>query len=175
MKKIMQKVLAGMLSLTLVVGLMYGFTVVKGDEEATPVELNNWLFSRGGVSANNEYANGNEGRINSVTMNDTLEVITGWKTKSADTQEQTATQKSTGFIMDIERNGWDRAWKKTPMTINPYQIQAKMPDVPIIPGHIYTVSFKARETSPKYDQKYAYVSFSSEVAGMSMPPYIHMI
>ena len=158
MKKIIKNILVGLLSLSLVVGLMYGFTIVKADGDGTPVELNYWLFSRGGVK--NECNNGNEGRINSVTMNDTSEVITGWITKSAETQEQTATQKSTGFSIDIARNGWDKAWKKTPMNINPYQIQAKMPDVSIIPGHIYTVSFKAHATpTSSHVRKYAYVSF----------------
>jgi len=80
MKKIFNKVLAGVTSAALVATLLVGINVastVKADEAS--VELNYWTFTRGGVDYNNEYLNGNEGRINSVTMNGTNEVLSGWK------------------------------------------------------------------------------------------------
>lgn len=171
MKGIFNKILTVTLSLSLVVGLMYGFTVVKGADE-TEVTLGYWLFSRAGVAYNNEYANGNEGRIKSVTMDDTNEVITGWRTKDPEVQEQTATEISSGFKMSISCVGWDRNYNTG--EINPYSVQAKLIDTPMEPGHDYTVSFKAHSSaasSSPIKKKYAYISFNSEVNGLSMPPY----
>lgn len=167
MKKIFNKILAGALSATLVVGLVMGFTAVNAEDESTPVTLKNWVFSRGGVAYNNEYINGNEGQIDYVQMDGTNEFLDGWKKRDPEKQEQTATELSSGFEMGILKNGWDRGWDSSPMYVNPWQIDAKMPNVPIIAGHIYTVSFKAHATR----KKYAYVTFSCEVDGYSMPPY----
>lgn len=164
MRKIFKKALASMTTLALVATLFVGVNAtspVKAEE--TTLTLNNWTFTRGGVDYNAEYANGNEGRINSVTMNGTNEVISGWLTLSPAEQKQSATQLSTGFSMNIANTGWDKDWKND--TINPWQIQAQMNNVAIKAGHIYTVSFKASASK----KKYAYIAFSSEIEGAA--PY----
>ncbi len=166
MKKIFNKVLAGVTSAALVATLLVGINVastVKADEAS--VELNYWTFTRGGVDYNNEYLNGNEGRINSVTMNGTNEVLSGWKSNSPAEEKKTATQKATGFEIDIANTGWDQNWDTG--EFNPWQIQAQMNDVVAKPGHIYTVSFKAHATK----KKYCYVAFNSTVNGVGMTPY----
>jgi hypothetical protein len=166
MRKFFNKALAAFTSVALVATLLVGInvtTAVKADDQT--VELNYWTFTRGGVDYNSEYANGNEGRINSVTMNGTNEVLNGWKTLSPAEETKTATQISTGFNIDIANTGWDKDW--TNDLINPWQIQAQMNDVAIEAGHTYTVTFKARASK----KKYAYVSFGCTVDGTSMTPY----
>lgn len=166
MKKIFNKVLAGVTSAALVATLLVGINVastVKAD--GTSVDLNYWTFTRGGVEYQSEYLNGNEGRINSVTMNGTNEVLTDWKTLSWQEEKKTATTKATGFTMDIANTGWDQNWDTG--EFNPWQIQAQMNDVVAQPGHIYTVSFKAHASK----KKYCYVAFGSTVDGVNMAPY----
>lgn len=164
MRKIFNKVLAGITSVALVATLLVGVNVTKTVKaEDTAVELNNWTFLRGGVEYNSEYLNGNEGRINKVTMDGTGEILDGWLTLNPAEQKKTATQKSTGFTMDIANTGWDKGWDND--TINPWQIQAQMNNVDIKKGHTYTVSFKASSSK----KKYAYLTFGCDVEGTA--PY----
>jgi beta-glucanase (GH16 family) len=154
----MRKIMAIMLSLTLVI---CNFPSIQKEikAEETLVELSKWSFMRGGIDHAGEYLNGNEGKINSVTMNTTGEVITGWKQNNPEQQRQTANTISDGFTIDIGGNGWDRDWSSSPMRINPWQIQASMDDIRIKPGHIYTVSFNAYASN----KKYAYIEFRGKI------------
>jgi hypothetical protein len=90
------------------------------------------------------------------------EIISGWKEGDGSVnQRQSATQAANGFTMEIKNTGWDAQWDASPVTINPWSIQAIMDDVDVIPGHIYSVSFKAKASKTKY----AYVAFGCDVSG----------
>lgn len=169
MRKIFKKALAGIASAALVASLLVGINVtteVKAEDVA--VTLKNWSFAQGG-KYNNE--GGNEGYIGSVTMKDTNEVLSGYlKTGEESVNEtKTATALSTGFDLNIENTGWDCQWSAVTgfetNRINPWSIQAAMDDVDIVPGHIYTVSFKAHANK----KKYGYMTFGCDVP--STPPY----
>lgn len=166
MRKFFSKVLAGATTVALVASLVAGINIsntVKADDAVT---LSNWTFLQGGMYNPDE--EGNEGYINSVTMNGTNEKLTGWLKgnkagKDADpsvNQTMTAKQASNGFTIDIENTGWDAKWEQSPVTINPWSIQALMNDVVIQPAHKYTVSFKAKASK----KKFGYVAFACDVA-----------
>ena len=165
MRKIFSKVLAGATTVALVASLVAGINIsntVKADDAVT---LSNWTFLQGGMY--NPAEEGNEGYINSVTMSSTNEKLTGWlkgnKAGDADpsvNQTMTAKQASNGFTIDIENTGWDAKWDQSPVTINPWSIQALMNDVAIQPAHKYTVSFKAKASK----KKFGYVAFACDVA-----------
>lgn len=166
MRKIFNKVLAGITATALIATLLVGInvtTAVKAEEEA--VALSNWSFIQGGQY--NPSEPGNEGFINSVKMNGSNETINGWLRagEASVNQKQTASQAATGFSIDIANTGWDATWEANPVQINPWSIQALMEDTAIKPGHVYTVSFKAHATK----KKYAYVSFGCDVEGTT--PY----
>ena len=158
MRKIFNKMLVCAVSVTLVAILFVGLSItksVKADDRV--VNLNYWTFTRRGVP--DECFGGNEGRIDKVTMNGTDEVIDGWKTLSPDEEKKSASKISTGFNIDIANTGWECQWAYYPAyRINPWSVQAMMKDVAIVPGHIYTVSFKAHASK----KKYAYVGFSCD-------------
>ncbi|MCR5703907.1 MAG: hypothetical protein K6G85_04720, partial [Eubacterium sp.] len=156
--------LAGVTVCALAVSLLTGVSSVKA-EDSTAVDLKPWSFLRGGVDFNGEYLNGNEGRINSVTITDTSEVITGWNELNPAEQVKTASGISKGFDLDIKNVGWDKDWGAD--TINPWQIQASMKEVAAVPGHRYKVSFKTYATKAKY----CYVAFGCTVDGYDMTPY----
>lgn len=170
MRKIFSKVLAGATTVALVASLVAGINIsntVKADDAVT---LSNWTFLQGGMY--NPAEEGNEGYINSVTMNGTNEKLTGWlkgnKAGEADpsvNQTMTAKQVSNGFTIDIENTGWDAKWDQSPVTINPWSIQALMNGVVIQPAHKYTVSFKAKASK----KKFGYVAFDCDVEGTA--PY----
>ncbi|MFR0910582.1 MAG: fibronectin type III domain-containing protein [Eubacterium sp.] len=165
MRKIFSKVLAGATTVALVASLVAGINIsntVKADDAVT---LSNWTFLQGGMY--NPAEEGNEGYINSVTMSSTNEKLPGWlkgnKAGDADpsvNQTMTAKQASNGFTIDIENTGWDAKWDQSPVTINPWSIQALMNDVAIQPAHKYTVSFKAKASK----KKFGYVAFACDVA-----------
>ena len=165
MRKIFSKVLAGATTVALVASLVAGINIsntVKADDAVT---LSNWTFLQGGMY--NPAEEGNEGYINSVTMSSTNEKLTGWlkgnKAGDADpsvNQTMTAKQASNGFTIDIENTGWDAKWDQSPVTINPWSIQALMNDVAIQPAHKYTVSFKAKASK----KKFGFVAFACDVA-----------
>lgn len=167
MRKVFKKGLAVATSITLVATMAVGVgivnsSVVKAEDTATPVTLANWNFVQGGQFSETELWN--TAYINSVTMNDTNEVINGWRTGTASiNQEITASQVSTGFAMDIDSNSQDKDWAND--RINPWAIRAEMKDVSIKKGHIYTVSFKAKASK----KKYCYVAFACDVEGTA--PY----
>lgn len=177
MRKIFNKMLAGVTTVALVATLLVGINVTNGVKaEDTAVTLGNWSFSQGGMYNPNE--GGNEGYIGSVSMNGTGEMITGWlkgnKAGEADpsvNQTQTATQLATGFSMVIENTGWDAKWADVTgyptNRINPWSIQAKMADVAMQAGHTYTVSFKARASK----NKFVYVTFDTVLDGVTIKPY----
>lgn len=160
MKRISKKFLASFTSITMIIILFLGINIsgeVKADEQT--VALTNWSFLQGGQYDPQIY--GNEGIINSVTLNDTNESITEWVKSGKNSIEQTKTAEllSTGFAIDIANTGWDARWDTTPIRINPWAIQAMMENVPIKSGHTYTVSFKAHAT----EKKYCYVAFGCDV------------
>ena len=165
MKK-MKKMLAVFVATTLVASIMMGVretNTIEASEES--ITLSNWTFLQGGMY--NPAEEGNEGYINSVTMNSTNEKLPGWlkgnKAGDADpsvNQTMTAKQVSNGFTIDIENTGWDAKWDQSPVTINPWSIQALMNDVAIQPAHKYTVSFKAKASK----KKFGYVAFACDVA-----------
>lgn len=164
MRKIFNKALAGITTVALVATLLVGINVTNSVKADDTVALANWTFLQGGQFNDNELWN--VAYINSVTMNDTNEAITGWL-RGDDTvmyaddpsfnQEITASQVSTGFAMDIENNSQDKDWEND--RINPWTITASMKNVAIKAGHTYTVSFKAYASK----KKYCYVDFSGTV------------
>lgn len=167
MKKIFNKVLASVVTVALVAATFVG--VSSTTKAADTVAIKGWTFSQGGQY--NPGEPGNEGYINSVKINGTNETIGGWLTGTGSVnQTQSATQAGgTGFFIDIANTGWDAQWRAVTGyetdRINPWSVQAMMSDVPITPGHIYTVSFKAKASK----KKYAYVTFGSTVN--DIPPY----
>lgn len=166
MRKIFNKALAGITSVALVATLFVGMNVANTVKAAdTPLTLQKWTFAQGGQYSPSEP--GNEGYINSVKMNGTDETISGWLKggEASVNQTQKATKDATGFTIDIANTGWDAQWDQNPVRINPWSIQALMEQVDIIPGHIYTVSFKARATKAKF----GYVAFGCDVEGTT--PY----
>lgn len=161
MEKILKKVLAGLITGVLVVAFLAGMNViktVKADENTVPLEK--WTFIQGGQYHPNEP--GDEGYINSVTMNDTNETIAGWlKGEESVEQIQKATTQATGFTIGISNTGWDCQYKEVTGydtdRINPWSIQALMRDVHTTPGKRYEISFKASATR----RKYGYVLFTN--------------
>lgn len=106
MRKVFNKVLAGITATTLVASLAIGVGVSSSVKAAdTAVALSNWSFVQGGQYSPTE--EGNEGYIGSVTMNGTGEKIDGWLTKGEESvnQEKSATKSATGFDMVINNNG----------------------------------------------------------------------
>ena len=169
MRKVFDKVLAGITATTLVASLAIGVGVSSSVKAAdTAVALSNWSFVQGGQYSPTE--EGNEGYIGSVTMNGTGEKIDGWLTKGEESvnQEKSATKSATGFDMVINNNGWDCQWKVNTGfptdRINPWSIQA-INQTSMTPGHIYTVSFKAHADK----KKHAYVAFGTETKDLA--PY----
>ena len=169
MRKVFNKVLAGITATTLVASLAIGVGVSSSVKAAdTAVALSNWSFVQGGQYSPTE--EGNEGYIGSVTMNGTGEKIDGWLTKGEESvnQEKSATKSATGFDMVINNNGWDCQWKDNTGfptdRINPWSIQA-INQTSMTPGHIYTVSFKAHADK----KKHAYVAFGTETKDLA--PY----
>lgn len=163
MKGIFKAIVASATTVALVATLVLGFNFAKAVKaDGTEVTLGTWSFSRGGNEYNSEYLNGNEGRIGSVTLDPSGEVITGFKTASAPLEEKFATQSADSFKLDITNLGWTRGWKNvedpSQDNFDPWQIQAKMNGVKILPGHDYTITFKGKAEGTKY----AYVSFGSE-------------
>ena len=122
MKK-MKKMLAVFMAITLVASIMVGVretNTVEASEES--IELSNWTFVQGGMY--NPAEEGNEGYINSVTMNSTNEKLPGWlkgnKAGDADpsvNQTMTAKKVSNGFTIDIENTGWDAKWDQSPVEL----------------------------------------------------------
>ena len=158
MEKVLKKVLAGLITGVLVVAFLAGMNVtktVKADENTVPLEK--WTFTQGGQY--NPHEPGNEGYINSVTMNDTNETIAGWLKgeEGSVNQTQKAATEATGFAIDIDNTGWDAQWGENPLRINPWSIQALMCDVHTTPGKRYEISFKASATR----KKYGYVLFTN--------------
>lgn len=131
---------------------------VNADDNLVPLEK--WTFTQGGQYLPDEP--GNEGYINSVTMNDTKEMITGWLKGGEEScnQTQKAIKEATGFAIDIGNTGWDAQWGESPVRINPWSIQASMKEIPISQNKRYIISFKARATQKKYG--YVYFSYDDE-------------
>ena len=163
------------MAITLVASIMMGVretNTVEASEES--IELSNWTFVQGGMY--NPAEEGNEGYINSVTMNSTNEKLTGWlrgnKTGYDDpsiNQTMTAEKVSDGFTIDIENTGWDCMWKSIygypTDRINPWSVLTSMNNITIKEGHIYTVRFNAKSSK----KKYAYVAFGSDIDNLT--PY----
>lgn len=155
MKQVVQKKLSVFTFMLFVFMLFIYICVTKtvnADDNMVPLEK--WTFTQGGQYLPDEP--GNEGYINSVTMNDTKEMITGWLKGGEEScnQTQKAIKEATGFAIDIGNTGWDAQWGESPVRINPWSIGAFM-EISIDPRCWYEVSFKARATK----NKYAYVRF----------------
>ncbi len=174
MRKVVKKVFAGIMSVTLVASLMIGVNFTKNVKAADTVELPMWSFSQGGDYTLNgeqyEGGNGNVGVINSVELPD--ETLTGWLgTGDPDSVNQTmsATKASNEFTIDIKNTGWDCQWSAVTglpeNRINPWSIQANLHNIPVTPGYSYTVSFKAHATKAKL----AYIAFGTDMEGKPAP------
>lgn len=170
MKKILKRALARFTLMTMVVTLLAGINIKNEVKAEGTVSLTNWTFVQGGEYDSSNTTD-NVGYINTVKMNDTDEEIGEWLrgTSESINQTQMATQLSTGFSLDIANTGIDCLWKDwygyDTDRLNPWSIQAKMSDVSIDPGHVYTVSFKAKATK----KKYCHVVFGCEYEDLS--PY----
>ena len=115
------------------------------------IELNNWSFYQAGNYRPDEEQYGNAGYINSVSMANTNEELTGWlRSDNYTGQTQTASDINNGFTLDIETNGWDADWYSSPFRIKPFSIQAHMNNIGIIKNHSYTIRFKAKASKHKY-------------------------
>lgn len=175
MRKVLNKVLAGIMSATLVASLAIGMSFtqeVKADE--TPVELPMWSFEQGGDYTLNggqyEGGNGNMGLITSVTLPG--ETLSGWHgmgSQESINEAKTATQQANQFSINIKQTGWDCQWSAVTglpeNRINPWSIQAHLNKIPVIPGHIYKISFKAHSSTAKW----AYVAFGTDMEGTPAP------
>ncbi len=169
MRKVFNKILAGVTTVALVATLAVGIgaTTAKADE----VSLGTWTFKAGGDYAGQP---NNYGIINSVKTS-ADESITGWSSGAgAPIEEKTASSVADGFTIDIGNTGWDAQWNVTPNQINPWAIEASMKNIAAKAGHTYTVTFTAQASKTKY----AYIGFGSDVLNNpdnpdegSVPPF----
>lgn len=154
MKQIVQKKLSVVTFVLFIFALFVGICVTKAvnaDDKIVPFEK--WEFFQRGQW--NPYELGNEGYINTVTMNNTNETLTGWlRGEGSDNQTQKASTEATGFVIDIDNTGWDAQWDKNPVRIHPWSIHVST-EAHINSKCWYEVSFKARASR----KKYAYVTF----------------
>ena len=166
MKKIFKKVLAGIMSATLVASLGIGACFTQNVMADDTVELQPWTFMHQGV--NNWGEPDNVGIITSAKLTDTDQTISDFPLTTD--YKATASGVSTGFELAIANTGWDAQWSAGPNgedLINPWSVQAMMKDVPMTAGHVYTVSFKAHATQ----KKYAYVAFGCSLDNVYLAPY----
>lgn len=173
MKASRKKFWAILMSVALVVTSMVGMQFTKTTKaEETAINLNCWKFSQAGNATGQS---GNEGYINSVTMNDTEEVIGGWlKGSGSAKQTQSATQLSNGFSLTIDNTGWDNEYSFSPARFNPWSVEAIMPSTSMQRNHRYKVSFKAKANrtnasgTTKPNKKYCYVNFKAVQNGVDI-------
>ncbi len=174
MKKF-KKAIAVVMALALVITSISGIGVTSNVSADETIDLGYWTFIHQGTNTWGEA--GNTGIISKVTMNDTGEVLDGWlsddsgtgsETDPAYMQEQTATQISSGFALEIANTGWDADWAND--TINPWSVEAVMRNIDLAKKDsydigVYSVSFTAYATK----NKYGYVTFGSDYEGIA--PY----
>lgn len=172
MRKVFNKALAGVTSVTLIATLALGvnFTSTVKADEATAVDTV-WSFTQGGQYNTDEP--GNTGYIKSVSVGN--ETLANWERDKNAKQIQTASKASTGFTLNIENTGWDAQWSKITGyptdRINPWAIDASN-TIEAKAGHIYKVSFKAKASK----KKYGYVAFGTDIVtnidtGETLTPY----
>lgn len=164
MRKSLKKLFAGATTVVMIASLLVG--VQTPQKVAADTVTGTWSFIQGGVYASAQETEwGNVGYINSVTMAGKNEKISSWaRGDGSNNQEIAAKDASNGFTIDIENNGWDCQWKDVTGyptdRINPWTIRAVQKFV-AVPGHDYTVTFKAKASQ----KKYAYFALGSNVEG----------
>ena len=172
MRKIFNKVMAGIMSVALIASLVVGVSVTQNVKADDAVQLKPWTFTHQGV--NNWGEDGNVGIITSAKLTDTNEEITNFPLTTD--YHTTAKQASKGFEVKIADTGWDAKWAGVDKDtgeyyennrINPWSVQVSMSNVAMLPGHDYTVTFKAHASQ----KKYAYLTFGTVVDGVKMAPY----
>ncbi|MCR5429931.1 MAG: DUF6273 domain-containing protein [Eubacterium sp.] len=158
MKKDFKRIVSIIISLAMIFTSMLGYYQTENTKADEGVSLGNWTFIQAGkYSSDQETDWGNAGYINSVTMS-SGETINGWRRGDGSfLQEEKATQKSDGFQIDIQTNGWDATWETNPTRINPWSIRASV-KANIEYSHYYKVSFRASASK----KKYAYLLFENE-------------
>ncbi|MBE5957629.1 MAG: hypothetical protein E7254_02045 [Lachnospiraceae bacterium] len=193
MRRIFNKMISGVMTLTMVAGLLAGTpgfatTVSAGTE----IQLKPWLFYEGGESNRSVDPNGYPMRFyNSVTLFDSEgeELASkgyedywyvGPHTAYMDGPEVTWNSDgivANAFEADINTTGWDAEWavveegkEAEPVADNPFFLRAEMNEINILPGHIYTVSFSAKwENDAAAPVKNVLVTLTNE-AGDSVFP-----
>lgn len=168
MKKMKRKI-----GCILLIGIIIvsGFVYTKTSDAASiKVDLKPWTFYQAGqYDASNPR---DVAYINSVQMFDTWEKMTDWKRGNdmffADysMEERTAEAIDRGFSLDIENAG---STYEDPVdsTFEPWEIQAKMNNISLKKGHIYSFSFNARASS----RKNAYIEFENNGWDSSYPVF----
>lgn len=161
-------------------------TEISTEGSTTPssssnVPYSNWTFTQGGVFADPNHAQetewGNVYFFNKITMQGTGEILDQWNhpehpsgfaPQSSTDQMITAAQPSNGFVMDIDRSGWDCNWGTghNDDSCNPWGFLGTT-QAGINLNHRYRVTFKAKADSSKY----GYLDFSTNVDGHSITPW----
>lgn len=182
MKKLFGKILAGAISLALVVTLGFGISYTGNVKAANELSISNWTFTQGGVfqDADHDYETGwgNVYFYEDITMQGTNEKLDQWEhpdnpegcaPQGSTNQSFTAKQSSKGFLMGIKKSGWDRKYgpKGANQDIcNPWGFSAKTTAY-ISPDHRYKVTFKAKAEPLKY----GFIGLTTVVGGKEMTPW----
>lgn len=153
----MKKAIAVVSTIALVAALFIGVNVTQSAKADSEVALQPWSFFEGGETGRSVDPDGWPERFyNSVTT-------TAGESKGSDfwyvgphKQYQDgpevtwdSTQAADGFTADIKTTGWDGEWSGgTCIADNPWLMTAYM-NAPVLQGHRYTLSFKAKWTNRK--------------------------
>ena len=164
MKKLFNKILAGVTTVALVAALVLGVSVAQSSaDDVTPLTLGKVTFIQGGHVPDNYDADA--GYFNSVQTADG-EQFANWERGFDREQTWTSNNASNGFSLDIEETGWDALWDAH--QFNPWSIRAKFTDATsMVKGHMYQVKFKAKASKTKN----FYITFNTTVDGHEMAPY----
>ena len=157
MRKIFNKVLAGVTATAMAATLLIGVNVAKSVSAAEDVTLVPWSFYEGGQMGRSNDPDGWPVRVyNSVsTTAGETQGKSYWQDSQPNQQfvdgpEVTwdTTQVADGFTADIDNTGWDGDYSTGTLTgDNPYLLRAYMTGVQGKEGHDYTLSFKAKWTN----------------------------
>lgn len=150
MMKCCKRIIAIITFIAMVVTLIPTISVVKKVKaEETKVTLQPWaVYHSPKIMPDSDL--GNAGVVNSFITSDG-ELARGL---NSTVKEQTVctTKASNGFTIDIATTGWDK--ERNNDTINPWSVEAEMNNIAVSPGHVYSISFKAKASK----KKYAYIS-----------------
>lgn len=161
MKKFFKKIMAGVMTTSLVITLLTGINTTNPTAFAadnTKVALSPWEFYQEGLSKTmNEYGE-NAGLYGDIQMS-SGEILS--KEAFSDIEEKTvsASEVSDGFDAEILNNGFKEGADN--YSFAPWAVRAEMHNIPMEKAHDYVITFKAHASS----RKYAYISLTSQYEG----------